>query len=63
MEYEFRKSSYSGGASGACVEVALNVPRVRAVRDSKDPEGALLVFESSRFRGFVAAVKAGAFDA
>ncbi|WND37567.1 DUF397 domain-containing protein [Streptomyces sp. BB1-1-1] len=36
--FDFGKSSYSSG-SGECVEVALNVPGVVAVRDSKRPAG------------------------
>jgi Domain of unknown function (DUF397) len=39
---EWRKSSYSG-RSGNCVEVARNLPRLVAVRDSKEPDGARLV--------------------
>ncbi|MFJ7998542.1 DUF397 domain-containing protein [Streptomyces sp. NPDC096310] len=39
--FEFAKSSYSSG-DGECIEVALNVPRIVAVRDSKAPEGPLL---------------------
>ncbi|GAA5203529.1 DUF397 domain-containing protein [Streptomyces thinghirensis] len=37
-EFDFVKSSYSN-TSGECVEVALNVPGVVAVRDSKRPAG------------------------
>jgi hypothetical protein len=37
-QFQFRKSSYSGGNAGQeCVEVAVNVPGVVAVRDSKEP--------------------------
>lgn len=40
-EFEFRKSSYSGGNAGQeCVEVAVNVAGVVAVRDSTEPEQA-----------------------
>jgi len=39
---EWRKSSYSS-QSGNCVEVALNLPRLVAVRDSKQPDGATVV--------------------
>lgn len=42
-EFEFLKSSYSGGDAGQeCVEVARNVPGAVAVRDSKDAGGAIL---------------------
>ena len=33
----WRKSSYSSGNGGNCVEIAVNLPGVVAVRDSKDP--------------------------
>ncbi|WP_217142715.1 DUF397 domain-containing protein [Streptomyces sp. AC627_RSS907] len=36
--FVFVKSSYSSG-SGECVEVARNIPRIVAVRDSKGPGG------------------------
>jgi hypothetical protein len=39
---EWRKSSFSGGSGGNCVEVATNLPGVIAVRDSKDPDGPAL---------------------
>ena len=42
-EIVWRKSSYSGGGGGECVEVAFPPARV-AVRDSKNPEGPVLVF-------------------
>ena len=35
----WRKSSYSGGGGGECIEIADNVPGVIPVRDSKNPEG------------------------
>ena len=35
----WRKSSYSGGNGGNCVEVAVLAGGRRAVRDSKDPAG------------------------
>jgi len=41
-EIMWRKSSYSGGGGGECVEVAFPPARV-AVRDSKNPEGPVLV--------------------
>ena len=62
MEFDFRKSSHSGGGSGTCVEVASNVPGVRAVRDSKEPEGAHLTFGGDRFGYFLAALKSGQLD-
>lgn len=51
---EWRKSSYSGGGNGDCVEVALN-PRRVAVRDSKNATGPTLEFPAAQWRRFVAA--------
>ncbi|MFE6778281.1 DUF397 domain-containing protein [Streptomyces sp. NPDC057702] len=59
----WRKSSYSGASNGDCVEVGVGVPSVVPVRDSKDPNGPALAFESSAWRAFVAGVKGGDFDA
>ena len=58
----WRKSSYSGGNGGNCVEIAVLADDSRAVRDSKDPEGPKLVFAPATWRTFTAAVKAGALD-
>lgn len=54
------KSSYSQG-NGECVECArLGNGRV-GVRDSKRPQGAVLVFGSREWRAFVTAIREGAF--
>ncbi len=58
----WRKSSYSGGNGGNCVEVALLPDDSRAVRDSKDPGGPVLAFTPDEWRAFTAAIKAGEFD-
>ena len=55
----WRKSSYSNGSGGECVQVALRIPEVVAVRDSKYPDGTRLVFSHDEWRAFVAAVRAG----
>ncbi len=57
----WHKSSYSNGAGGMCVEVA-PVPGAAAVRDSKNPEGPILVFSEPRWGAFVAGARAGSFD-
>ena len=57
----WHKSTRSGGNGGDCVEVAVNLPRVVAVRDSKNRAGAALVFPRAEWRSFVEAVKAGSF--
>jgi hypothetical protein len=59
---EWRKSSYSTGNGGACVEVASNLPGAVAVRDSKDPHGPALIFTPGEWRTFAAGVKSGEFD-
>jgi Domain of unknown function (DUF397) len=58
----WRKSSYSGGNGGTCVEVARNLPGVVAVRDSKDPGGPELAFPPRAWEAFTCHVKAGDFD-
>jgi hypothetical protein len=58
----WRKSSYSGGNGGTCVEVARNLPGVVAVRDSKDPGGPELAFTPRAWEAFSRRVKAGDFD-
>ncbi len=45
-------------ARNNCVEVATNLPRIVAVRDSKDREGARLAFQSEAWAAFVGGVKA-----
>ncbi|MET8281855.1 DUF397 domain-containing protein [Micromonospora sp. NPDC005174] len=49
----WRKSSRSNGSGGNCVEVADNLSGLVAVRDSKDPDGPVLVFEPEAWRAFV----------
>ena len=56
---EWRKSSYSGGNGGTCVEVARNLPGAVAVRDSKNPDGPKLIFSAAGWQGFTASIKAG----
>jgi len=61
----WRKSSYSGGNGGQCVEVAAVNGRqsgpaaVCAVRDSKNPDGPVLAFSAGQWRLFTADVKVG----
>jgi Domain of unknown function (DUF397) len=58
----WRKSSYSGGNGGACVEMAVLPDGSRAVRDSKDPDGPKLTFAADEWLAFTAGMKAGEFD-
>ena len=54
----WRKSTYSNGSGGNCVEVA-DLPNGRAVRDSKHPEGPILEFTRERWQAFVQGIQAG----
>jgi hypothetical protein len=63
----WRKSSFSGGNGGACVEVAI-VPggtdrggRAVALRDSKNPSGPALLFSPDEWREFTSAIRRGEF--
>ena len=56
----WRKSSYSGNGGGDCVEVAPGLPGVIAVRDSKDPDGPVLVVSRDEWARFTARLRATA---
>ncbi|WP_327105841.1 DUF397 domain-containing protein [Nonomuraea glycinis] len=58
----WRKSTRSSGNGGQCVEVAMNLPGVVAVRDSKNPNGPRLLFTRPEWKAFVNGLKAGDFD-
>ncbi|WP_217221984.1 DUF397 domain-containing protein [Streptomyces anulatus] len=51
--FEFVKSSYSSG-NGECVEVARNIPRTVAVRDSKRLGGPVLTVAPAAWDAFTA---------
>jgi hypothetical protein len=53
---EWHKSSYSS-QDGNCVEVAHNLPGVVAVRDSKNPDGSMLVVTLEEWREFLSSLK------
>ncbi|PSK65005.1 hypothetical protein B0E53_03043 [Micromonospora sp. MH33] len=55
----WRKSSHSQD-NGGCVEVAINVGPLVPVRDSKDPRGPKLIFDTESWREFVSEVRRGA---
>ena len=55
----WRKSSYSGGNGGQCVEVARNLPGVVAVRDSKDPGGPSLIVTAGEWQAFLNGMRRG----
>jgi Domain of unknown function (DUF397) len=58
----WRKSSYSG-TQGNCVQVATNLRRIVAVRDSKHPDGALLAVSRTAWAAFVADIQSGQLEA
>lgn len=47
----WRKSSYSGGEQGQCVEVT-EMPSAIHVRDTKDPDGPSLILTAAGFSAF-----------
>ncbi|MFE0799870.1 DUF397 domain-containing protein [Streptomyces sp. NPDC058812] len=54
----WRKSSYSDGGGTNCVEVADGHPGLVPVRDSKMPDGRVLVFGAMSWGAFVARLRA-----
>jgi hypothetical protein len=58
----WQKSSYSGNGGGSCVEVARNLPRTIAIRDSKDPHGPILTISPNIWQNLIVDIKAGRHD-
>ncbi|MEU5308932.1 DUF397 domain-containing protein [Streptomyces sp. NPDC021562] len=56
----WRKSSYSNGDGGACVEVATGGLGVVPLRDSKIPAGPVVFVSSDGWSAFLDAIKDGA---
>jgi hypothetical protein len=54
------RTACSGSAT--CVEIAALPDGGAAIRDGKDPEGPMLLFDGAEWTTFVEAVKAGSFD-
>jgi Domain of unknown function (DUF397) len=54
----WRKSSYSGNNGGNCVEVAADLPGAVALRDSRDPQGPVLMLTPEDWQSFTADLKA-----
>ncbi|TDB76907.1 DUF397 domain-containing protein [Actinomadura sp. KC216] len=52
----WRKSSYSAGTGGECVELA-STPETIAIRDSKNPDGPKLLIGRDDFAALVATLK------
>jgi hypothetical protein len=57
---EWRKSSRSGSNGGNCVEVARNLPGMVAVRDSKNPDGPVLIVSKDAWASFITRLRATA---
>jgi len=55
------KSTYSG-ENGYCVAVALLADGSVALRDTKNPDGPVLVFHDFEWDNFIADAKDGGFD-
>ncbi len=58
---DWHKSNRSGPYSDNCVEVAF-IDGAIAVRDSKHPQGPVLLFTQAEWDAFVAGAKGGEFD-
>jgi hypothetical protein len=54
------KAQASGG-NGACVEIASTIDKI-AMRDSKDPDGPILVYTPTEFSAFLESARNGEFD-
>ena len=59
---EWRKASRSTGSNGGCVEIAANLPRVTAIRDSVRPGDGAHIVTPEAFAAFLRDVKAGRYD-
>jgi hypothetical protein len=57
---QWRKSSYSGN-TGNCAEVA-DLGSTVAVRDSKSPDGAMLLLTPVDWRTFIDAIETGTYN-
>jgi len=57
----WRKSTASGPAGGACVEVAL-VAQYVLIRNSKDPSGPTLKFTTAEWAAFLKGAQRGEFS-
>ncbi|MCL2586541.1 MAG: DUF397 domain-containing protein [Streptosporangiales bacterium] len=56
MGSEWRKSSYSGGSSNACVECGTGAGTV-LVRDTANRDGAILTMTAAAWSRFAAAIR------
>jgi hypothetical protein len=58
----WKKASRSTGSNGGCVEIAVNLPSLTAIRDSKRPDDGAHVIEYAAFRAFLCDVKDGRYN-
>jgi hypothetical protein len=62
VDMRWRKSSYSGGNGGECVEVGQADDGAILVRDTKDRSKIPHRFTGAEWRAFIAGVRNGEFD-
>ncbi|MDG9721554.1 DUF397 domain-containing protein [Streptomyces sp. DH41] len=53
----WRKSTHSGNEAGSCLEIVDDHPAGIPVRDSKVPDGGVLVFSAVGWSSFITALK------
>lgn len=58
----WRKSTFSSGSGGNCVEVAKLPSGGTVVRNSKSPDGPTIEYTATEWDAFLAGAKAGEFD-
>jgi hypothetical protein len=61
LSRDWAKSSYSTPNGGNCVQ-ARDTGRAVQVRDSKNPDGAVLIFGAAQWAAFTTAIKHGQHD-
>lgn len=59
---QWRKATMSTGSNGGCVEIAMNLPGVTAIRDSTRPGSGAHVVDRRDFAAFLADVNDGRYD-
>jgi hypothetical protein len=59
---QWRKATMSTGSNGGCVEVAMDLPAVTAIRDSTRPADGAHVVDRVTFAAFLSDVKNGRYD-
>jgi hypothetical protein len=59
---DWRKASKSTGSNGGCVEIAANLSRVTAIRDSVRPGDGAHIVTPEAFAAFLRDVKTGRYD-